>query len=131
MSKEFWLRVDSPILVNSRVRRVSSLGGVSGVEIGGAIGIDLVLAVRLVLVLALTALQAGVDLSTDTHSLADLCESDLGTDTDDLAYDFVSNSQRVRAVAPVTADGVTITGADTAAFSLDIDVVVTKGSGLP
>jgi hypothetical protein len=113
------------------VRRVSSLGGESGIEIGGAIGIDLMLAVRLVLVLALAALQARPDLSTDTDSLADLGESDFGTDTHDLADDFVSNGQRVRAVAPVTADGVTVTGADAAAFSLDVDVVVAKGSGLP
>lgn len=89
------------------------------------------LAVRLVLVLALVALQARPDLSTDTDSLADLGESDFGTDAHDLADDFVSDGQRVRAVAPVAADGVAVTGADTAAFCLDIHVVVAKGSGLP
>lgn len=131
MSEESRIRVCSPVLVGSRVRRVSSLGGEPGIEIRGTIGINLVLAVRLVLILALAALQARVDLSTDTDSLADLCKSDFRTDPDDLADDFMSDGQRVWAVTPVTADGVTVTGADTAAFCLDVDVVVAKGSGLP
>lgn len=113
------------------MRRIASLGCVAGVEVWGAVGIDLVLAVRLVLVLALAALQARVYLRTNTNSLANLGQRHLGADADDLANDFVSHRQRVGAVAPIAADGVAITGTDTAALCLDIDIIVAKGSGLP
>lgn len=39
----------------------------------------------------------------------------------------MTDGQRVGLSTPVTLDGVNITGADTAAFNLDIDVVISEG----
>lgn len=88
------------------------------------------LAVGLVVILALTAVKARVDLSTSTDTVTDLGERHLVTDAEDLADDLVADGQRVRALTPVTADGMTVAGADTAALDLDINVMVAKGTGL-
>lgn len=88
-------------------------------------------AVCLIVVLALAALQAGVNLSSNTNSLSLLGERHLGPNPEDLADDLVSYGERIRTGAPVTADGVPITGADTTALNLDIDIIVAQRSWLP
>jgi hypothetical protein len=42
----------------------------------------------------------------------------------------VADSKRVRAFTPISADGMAITGADTAALDLDVYIVLAKGTGL-
>lgn len=117
-----------PVLVDTDVRAVATLSDVTSVHVLLAPGIDLVSAVGLVVVLALLALEAAVNLSTDTDTLADLCESDLVTDANDLADDLVADSKRVRARAPVTVDLVHVTGADTAALNLNVDILWVEGT---
>lgn len=124
-------RESIPVLMASRVRRVTTLSGVSGIQVGRAIRINLVLAVRLIVVLALLTLQARVYLGTDANTLADLSESNLLADLEDLANDFVSNSQRVGAAAPVARDSVHVAGADAAALDLDVDIVRAEGARRP
>lgn len=116
--------------MHSAVRRVTTLGLETSIEVVSAIGVDLVLTVGLIVVLALVALKTRPDLGTSTDTVTDLCESDLITNTENLANNLVAYSERIRAATPVAADGVTITGADTAALDLDVDIVLAKGTGL-
>lgn len=122
--------MNSPVLMHSAVRRITALGLETSIEVISAISVDLVLTVGLVVILALTALKTRPNLGTSTDTVADLCESDLITNTKNLANNLVAYSERIRATAPVAADGVTITGADTTALDLDVDIVLAKGTGL-
>jgi hypothetical protein len=115
--------------MDTNVRGVTALGDVSGVHVLLTPSVDLVSAVGLVVVLALLALQAAVDLSTNTDTLSNLGEGDLGANLDDLADNLVTDGERVRAVTPVTVDLVHVTGADTAALNLDINVLLVEGTG--
>lgn len=115
----------------SLVRRVTTLRGVSGIQIRRTIGINLVLTVRLIVVLALLTLQARIHLRTDTNTLTDLGESDLVANLDDLADDLVADGEGVGTAAPVAGDGVQVAGANAAALDLDINVVRTEGAGRP
>lgn len=108
------------------MRAVTALSDVASVHVLLTPGINLVSAVGLVVVLALLALQAAVDLSTNTDALANLGEGNLGTNTDDLADDLVADSEGVRAVTPIAVDLVHVAGADTAAFNLDIDILLVE-----
>jgi hypothetical protein len=116
--------------MHSAVGRVTTLGLETSIEVISAIGVDLVLAVGLIVVLALMALKTRPNLGTSTDTVADLSESDLITNTENLANNLVAYGERIRAAAPVTADGVAIAGADTAALDLDVDIVLAKGTGL-
>lgn len=116
--------------MHSAVRRVTTLGLETSIEVISAIGVDLVLTVGLIVILALMALKTRPDLGTSTDTVADLSESDLVTNTENLANNLVAYGERIRATAPVAADGVTVTGADTTALDLDVDIVLAKGTGL-
>lgn len=138
--------VNSPMLVCPDMRRVSALRNNAGVGPDSAIGIQLLPAVGLVVILALSAVEAGVALSSDTHALAFLDQGHLGADTDGRSNDFldcqldpvshwvccrtVANREGELLVAPATVNGVYIASADTAALDLDIDIIVAKGLGL-
>lgn len=113
------------------MRGISSLANEPRVEVFLAIGINLILAVRLIVILALATILTRVNLRTATHALSNLGERHLGTDAQDLSHNLVPDGERVRAVAPVAADLVSVAGADTAALDLEIDVIVAKRSGLP
>lgn len=113
------------------MRRVAALCGEARIQVFGAVGVNLVLAVGLVVVLALTAFKARVDLGTNTDTITLLSQRHFGADAKDLANDFVADGQRVRATAPFAADGVQVTGADTTALNLDINIVVAKRTRLP
>lgn len=116
--------------MHSAVGRVTTLGLESGVKVISAIGVNLVLAVGLVVILALTAVHTGPNLGTGADTVSNLGESDLVAYTEDLADNLVADSKRVRAGTPVSADGVAITGANTAALNLNVDIVFTKGTRL-
>lgn len=70
------------------MRRVATLRNRARVRKGRPIGIELLLAVRLVVVFALPAVEAGVGLSADTHTLAGLDLGDFWSDSKGLANDF-------------------------------------------
>jgi hypothetical protein len=112
------------------VRRVTTLGLESSVKVISAISVNLVLAVGLVVILALAAIQARPNLGTSTNTVANLGETDLVAYTKNLADNLVADSKRVRAATPVSADGMTITGANTAALDLDVDIVLAKRTRL-
>lgn len=112
------------------MRGVTTLSLEPSIKVISAISINLILAVGLVVILALTAVLARPNLRTSTNTITDLGEGDLVAYTKDLADDLVADSERVGAVTPVAADGVTVTGADTAAFDLDVDIVLAKGTRL-
>lgn len=122
--------INSPVLVDAAVGRVTTLSVDTSVEVRSTISVNLVLAVGLVVILALTALEARIHLSTSTDAVANLGQRHLVADTDNLADNLVTDGQRVGAFTPVAADGVTVAGADAAALDLDVDVVVAKGTGL-
>lgn len=90
---------------------------------------NLVRAVVLVVALALWALQASPDLSTHTNTVALLDRLDLRADLDGLAYNLMPDTDRKWRATPSAIDGVHVGSADTAAFNLDINVVVTKDFG--
>lgn len=113
------------------MRGVTTLSGVAGAGVGSSVSVNLVFAVGFVVVVALTALAARPNLGTDTNTLANLSEGDLGSDAENLADDLVSNSQRIGAVTPVAANSVPVTGTNTTALDLDVDIIVAKGAGLP
>ena len=112
------------------MRRVTTLSLEPSVKVIRAISINLILTVGLVVVLALTAVLARPNLRTSTNTITDLGEGDLVAYTKDLADDLVADSERVGAVTPVAADGVTVTGADTTALDLDVDIVLAKRTRL-
>lgn len=113
------------------MRGISSLANEPSVEVFLAIGINLILAVRLIVILALATILTRVNLSTAADALSNLGERHLGTDAQNLSHNLVPDGERVRAVAPVAANLVSVAGADTAAFDLEVDVIVAKRSGLP
>ena len=119
-----------PVLVHSAVRRVTTLSLEPSVKVIRAISINLILTVGLVVVLALTAVLARPNLRTSTNTITDLGEGDLVAYAENLADNLVADSERVRAGTPVAADGVTITGADTTALDLDVNIVLAKGTRL-
>ena len=74
------------------------------------------------------AFHAGLDLSSNTDTVAGFDAFDLGTNAKDLADDFVANAKRCDGeVAP--GDGVNIGVADTAAFVFDINIVILEDLG--
>lgn len=81
-------------------------------------------AVVFVVGLAVLALQACLDLSTDTNTVPDLDGGYSFSDLDGLPDDFVANTDGQGAVTPPASDGVNIGAADTARFNLDVDVTV-------
>ena len=84
-------------------------------------------AVVLLVGLAVVAGKIGANLSTGSHTVADLVLGDLASDLDDAANDLVSYAERERNVlAPSTGDGVDVRGADTASINGDVDIVVLK-----
>ena len=118
--------LENKVLVNTNVRRVTSLGD-SAVRVLSAVGIDLIRAVILLVGLALVAGKIGANLGTRTNAVADLVLGDLGSDLDDAANDLVSYAQgKGNVVSPSTGDGVDVRGADTASINGDVDIVVLK-----
>jgi len=113
--------------VRTNVARVSSLAHNAGLWVWGTVCVDHLRAVVLLVTLAVDALSAGTDLSTDTDSLALLELGDLVTNSEDLANDFVSNTERKRSVAPSTSDAVHVGAANTAGIDRDIDIVLLEG----
>lgn len=86
--------------------------------------------VILVVALAHSASHAGLNLCSDTHALARLEALDFRSDSQDLANDFMSNADRARSqITPSSGDCVDIGAAHTAAFVLDIDIVVLEVLG--
>jgi hypothetical protein len=74
------------------------------------------------------AFHAGLDLSSNTDTVAGFDAFDLGANAKDLADDFVTNTKRCDGeVAP--GDGVNIGVADTAAFVFDINIVILEDLG--
>jgi hypothetical protein len=59
-------------------------------------------------------------------SVADLAVSDLVTDLDDLANNFVSNTKRERSVTPTSSDGVKIGSANTTSLNGNVDIMLFK-----
>ena len=100
--------LENKVLVNTNVRRVTSLGD-SAVRVLSAVGIDLVRAVVLLVGLALVAGKIGADLGTRSNTVANLVLGDLGSDLDDAANDLVSYAQgKGNVVSPSTGDGVDV-----------------------
>ena len=118
--------LEDEVLVDTNVRRVTSLGD-GAVGVLSTVGIDLVGAVVLLVGLAVVAGKIGANLSTGSHTVANLVLGDLASDLDDAANDLVSYAERERNVlAPSTGDGVDVRGADTASINGDVDIVVLK-----
>lgn len=63
-------------------------------------------------------------LSTVRTSVADLAVSDLVTNLDDLANNFVTNAKRERCITPTSSDGVKIRSANTTSLNGNVDVVL-------
>lgn len=100
--------LENKVLVNTNVRRVTSLGD-SAVRVLSAVGIDLVRAVVLLVGLALVTGKIGADLGTRSNTVANLVLGDLGSDLDDAANDLVSYAQgKGNVVSPSTGDGVDV-----------------------
>ena len=100
--------LENKVLVNTNVRRVTSLGD-SAVRVLSAVSIDLVRAVVLLVGLALVAGKIGADLGTRSNTVANLVLGDLGSDLDDAANDLVSYAQgKGNVVSPSTGDGVDV-----------------------
>ena len=100
--------LENKVLVNTNVRRVTSLGD-SAVRVLSAVGIDLVRAVVLLVGLALVAGKIGADLGTRSNTVANFVLGDLGSDLDDTANDLVSYAQgKGNVVSPSTGDGVDV-----------------------
>ena len=59
-------------------------------------------AVVLLVSLALITVQVGLDLGTDTHTVANLDRLDVFADFDGLTNDLVADTDRERALAPAT-----------------------------
>ena len=81
-------------------------------------------AVVLVVLLADVTLQAGLNLSSHANTVSDLDGLDLVADLDRMANDFVTDAKGERAATPTSADGVDVTGANTASLNGNVDVVV-------
>ena len=111
--------------------RIPALGGISSIEVRRTIGVNLMLAVRLIVILALPTLEARPNLRTNTNTLTNLGERHLGPDLENLADNLVADGERVWAATPIAANGVQVTGADTTALNLDVNVVVAKRTGIP
>lgn len=84
-------------------------------------------AVVLVLVLAVLALHARPDLSTNTDSVALLELGDLVANSQDLADDLVTDTEREGSVTPSTSDGVDIGTTNTTGVNGDVNIVLLEG----
>ena len=83
-------------------------------------------AVILVVALALWTLQARPDLSADTDAVANLHSLDFRSNQDSLTNNFVTDANGKRSIAPAAVDGMNVRSADTAAFNLNVNIVVTE-----
>lgn len=83
-------------------------------------------AIVLVVRLALLALQASMNLSTNTDTVADLDGRHLRSDLDGLTNNFVSYADRKVHITPATSDSVNVGTTYTATFNLDIDIVLAE-----
>ena len=100
--------LEDEVLVDTNVGRVTSLGD-GAVGMLSTVGIDLVGAVVLLVGLAVVAGKIGANLSTGSHTVANLVLGDLGSDLDDAANDLVSYAQgKGNVVSPSTGDGVDV-----------------------
>jgi len=99
----------------------------AGLWVWGTVCVDHLRAVVLLVTLAVDALSAGTDLSTNTDSLALLELGNLVTDSEDLADNLVSDTERERSVAPSTSNGVNVRSANSAGIDRDIDIVLLEG----
>lgn len=78
------------MFMRSHVRRVAALSNEACIRPLSTVCVTLLRAVCFIVVLALTAVQAGVRLSTNTDTLTRLDQSDFGTNTKCFAHDFWS-----------------------------------------
>lgn len=103
--------------LDGKVSRSAVVVGVASVGLGTfRVGLSVILsavssnlatiAVRLAIVLAMTAVQATVVLSTNSHDVADFDVLDSRADSHRLAEDFVSDDLRPRLITPTGARGV-------------------------
>lgn len=77
---------------------VATLGNNTRIGPDGTICVELVLAVCLVIIFALSALEAGIALSTDTNTLALFDQGHLWSDTDCLSNNFCIRHQSIECV---------------------------------
>jgi hypothetical protein len=83
--------------------------------------------VVLIIRLAHLTLHTRLHLCTNTNPITSLDVLDLLTDTEDLANDLMPNADwSMCDLAPSTGDSVHIAATDTAAFILDIDIILFK-----
>lgn len=80
----------------------------------------------LIVILAMSAVFTGVDLGANTNTLTNFHERHFGTHAKELSNNLVANSQRVGGFAPILTGSMHVSGTHAAAFSLDVNVVVTK-----
>jgi hypothetical protein len=96
--------LEGEVLVSTDVAGETSLRD-GAVRVGSTICVDHVGAVVLLVRLAVTAVEVGADLGTNTCAVANLECSDLGSDLDNLADNLVAYAQRQRNVLrPTTSD---------------------------
>ena len=85
---------------------------------------NLVRTVVFVVTLAVPALEARLNLSTDTDPVALLDLGDLGASPDGAANYFVTDAERKRVIAPTAVKGVDIAATHAAALDLNVNVVI-------
>jgi len=83
-------------------------------------------AVVLIVAFAVLALQAGLDLSTNTNAVANLDSRHLITNFDGLANHLMSDTERQWCFSPATCDGVDVRTAHSTSINLDVDIAVFK-----
>ena len=70
------------------------------------------------------ALQAGADLSANTHTVSNFNGCHLVANFDSFANNFMTDADWEWAVAPTASDGMDVRAANTAAFDLYVDVTI-------
>lgn len=88
-------------------------------------------AVILIVRLADPALQASLNLSTDTNAIANLHSRHLVANFDSLSYDLMTNADRDSSWSPATCDGMDVRATDTAALDFDVNIAVFEWLWLP
>ena len=84
-------------------------------------------AIVLVIGFADFALEAGLDLGTNTNAIADFTGGHFIASLDHFTNDFMAHAYWQRAFAPTTVNGMDVGAADTACFDLDVNVAVFEG----
>lgn len=107
----------------SNVRSISTLRD-SAVLVLGTVCVDLVGTVILLVCLAVVAGQVGLDLCTDTDSVANLDCLDVLSNLDSLADNLVANADWCWNLTPSSCNCVAVRAANTATVDGDVNVPV-------